>query len=118
MLSYKNSDFPDRCSTVVISHDSVFGALRKRLAHEVSSSAVLSELLEKINLMHATHSAPEQFQNHFDEFVSRSAEYSTVIRPFFPELVGFLPSHRGAGEAGECHCPQPANRPGRATRIA
>lgn len=86
-----NTNFPDERS-VPSCPEAIFAALRTKLAREVSSSAMLAELLEKVNRMQAVHACPAEFQGRFDEFVGRAEEYSTAIRPFFPDLVGFLPS--------------------------
>ncbi len=74
--------------------DAVFAALRAKLAHEVAGSAMLADLLEKVNRMQEVHASPAEFQGRFNEFVGRAEEYSTAIRPFFPDLVGFLPSRQ------------------------
>jgi hypothetical protein len=34
------------------------------------------------------------WSSHYYEFVSRAEEHMDVVRPFFPALVVFLPSHR------------------------
>ncbi len=87
-----NINFPEERS-VPSCPDAVFAALRAKLAREVSGSAMLAELLEKVNRMQEVHACPAEFQGRFNEFVGRAEEYSTAIRPFFPELVGFLPAH-------------------------
>jgi hypothetical protein len=74
--------------------DAVFAGLRIKLAREVSSSAMLADLLQKVNKMQEAHACPAEFEGRFDEFVGRAEEYSTAIRPFFPDLVGFLPPRR------------------------
>lgn len=90
-----NTNFPDE-RFVPSCPDAVFAALRAKLAHEVSGSAMLADLLEKVNKMQEVHACPDEFQGRFDEFVGRAEEYSTAIRPFFPDLVGFLPARRSA----------------------
>jgi hypothetical protein len=82
-----NTDFRDSASTT---GDAVFRSLRAKLAREVSGSAMLSELLEKVNRMQECHDCPEDFKVRFDEFVVRAEEYLHVVRPFFPALVQFL----------------------------
>jgi hypothetical protein len=94
-----NTNFPDERS-VPSCPDAVFAALRAKLAREVSGSAMLADLLEKVNRMQEVHASPAEFQGRFNEFVGRAEEYSTAIRPFFPDLVGFLPS-RQSGQSPE-----------------
>jgi hypothetical protein len=90
-----NTNFPENRS-VPPPPDEVFAALRAKLAREVSGSAMLTDLLEKVNRMQEVHACPAEFQGRFDEFVGRAEEYSTAIRPFFRDLVGFLPSRQSA----------------------
>ena len=90
-----NTNFPEERS-VSSRPDAVFAALRAKLVREVSGSAMLAELLEKVNRMQEVHASPAEFQGRFNEFVGRAEEYSTAIRPFFPDLVGFLPSRQSA----------------------
>jgi hypothetical protein len=80
------SNFKDQNNT---SNNALFSALRSKLAREVCGSAMLADLLQKVNGM-------EQAQ---DEFVGRAEEYSTAIRPFFPDLVGLLPDRQAARAA-------------------
>jgi hypothetical protein len=75
---------------------SVFGSLRAKLAHEVSGSAILAELLGKVNQMQECCEKPHEFQQRFDEFVARAADHLHVVRPFFPMLAQFLPLQRAA----------------------
>lgn len=76
------------------SHDALFAALRAKLKSEVSSSAMLGDLLQKVNGMQEVYDCPTEFKGKFDEFVGRAEEYSTAIRPFYPDLVRFLPDRR------------------------
>ncbi len=76
------------------SRNALFSALRDKLTREVSGSAMLSDLLQKVNGMQAVQTCPAEFQGKFEEFVDRAEEYSTAIRPFFPDLVNLLPSRR------------------------
>ena len=78
----------------IVSHDALFAALRAKLKSEVSGSAMLADLLQKVNGMQEVHTCPAEFKGKFDEFVGRAEEYSTAIRPFFPDLVGFLSDRR------------------------
>ena len=78
------------------SHDAIFASLRAKLCREVSGSAMLLELLEGVNRLQETHTLPEAFKAAFDEFVARADDDISVVRPFFPMLVCFLPSHPGA----------------------
>ena len=43
--------------------------------------------------MQETHTEPEAFKASFDDFVARAEDHISVVRPFFPMLVCFLPSH-------------------------
>ena len=86
------------------SHDAIFASLRAKLCREVSSSAMLLALLERVNKMQAAHSEPAAYKLAFDEFVVRAHDHLEVVRPFFPMLVCFLPSHPAA--AGEPHGPE------------
>jgi hypothetical protein len=88
-----NTNFPDQRPTSP-SPNELFAALRMKLSREVSGSAMLADLLEKVNRMQEVHACPDEFKGRFDEFVGRAEEYSTAIRPFFPDLVSFLPSRR------------------------
>jgi hypothetical protein len=87
-----NSHFPDPPSPTDIA---VFSSLRAKLDREVSSSAMLSELLEIVNRMQECCNGPEDFRARFDEFVVRAEEYLHVVRPFFPALVQFLGPQKG-----------------------
>jgi hypothetical protein len=89
-----NAISPDRYRSIVTAEEAVFDDLRKTLANEVSSSALLSELLQRVNSMRAAQDSPEEFEERFDEFVLRADEHMAVIRPFCPLLVSFLPSRR------------------------
>ena len=89
-----NTDSSDQLQSQVIAQVAVFSALRERLANEVSSSALLAELLKRVTLMQKAQATPEEFEERFYEFVSRAEEHMDVVRPFFPALVVFLLSHR------------------------
>jgi hypothetical protein len=80
-----NTDSPDPAAP-----DMVFSSLRANLSREVSSSAMLSELLERVNAMQECCDCPEDFKLRFNDFVARADEYLHVVRPFFPPLVQFL----------------------------
>ena len=54
-----NTNFPEERS-VSSRPDAVFAALRAKLAREVSGSAMLAELLEKVNRMQEVHASPSQ----------------------------------------------------------
>ncbi len=69
----------------------VFATLREKIACEVSGSAMLADLLEKLNGMQEACARPADFKIHFDEFVARAADYSEIVQPFLPELVELLP---------------------------
>jgi hypothetical protein len=75
-----------------------FSSLRNTLADEVSSSAMLADLLQKVNRMQASHERPDEFKVRFDEFVVRAEDYMCVVGPFFPTLVRFLSLHRRVEE--------------------
>jgi hypothetical protein len=83
------------------SRDAVFASLRARLAGEVSSSAVLADLLDKLNRMQEAQARPGDFKASLDAFITRAEEHLDVVRPFFPVLVQFLPSHRELRAAAE-----------------
>jgi hypothetical protein len=87
-----NTGFPDPAS---IARVEVFSSLRSKIAREVSGSAMLSELLERVNKMQQCHDCPEDFKVRFEEFVIRAEEHLHVVRPFFPVLIQFLPGHEG-----------------------
>jgi hypothetical protein len=70
-----------------------FTSLREKLAREVSGSAMLSELLEKLNGMQETCARPADFKVRFDEFVARAAEHRDLVWPFLPQLMRFLPTY-------------------------
>jgi hypothetical protein len=53
------------------SHAAVFASLRAKLAGEVSSSAVLADLLEKLNRMQEAQARPGEFKESFDAFIAR-----------------------------------------------
>src|SRR5271170_4993046 len=99
-----NTYSSDRCPTAAVAQDAVFSALREKLAHEISSSAMLADLLERVNRMQETQANPERFKEQFDEFVYRAEEYIDLVRGFFPTLVSFLPAHPVADKAVEPHC--------------
>ena len=83
------------------SHAAVFASLRAKLAGEVSSSAVLADLLEKLNRMQKAQARPGEFKVSFDAFIARADEHLEVLRPFFPVLVQFLPAHKELHAAAE-----------------
>ena len=83
------------------SHDAVFASLRAKLAGEVSSSAMLADLLEKLNGMQEAQTRPADFTKRFDAFVARADEHLDVVRPFFPVLVQFLLAHKDSLAAAE-----------------
>jgi hypothetical protein len=62
---------------------------------DVSSSALLAELLEAVTMMQKAQANPEEFKRRFDRFVSRSEEQWDVIRQFLPALVVFLRTSSG-----------------------
>lgn len=76
------------------STDAVFASLRQKLCLEVSGSAILSELLWKLNRMQEAHQRPVEFKSRFEEFVARAAEHQAVVRPFYPHLVRFFAANR------------------------
>ena len=88
---------PNRLHSATATQVAVFTALREKLANEVSSSALLAQLLEKVTLMQKAQANPEEFKKRFNEFVSRAEEQLEVIRPFFPALLAFLPCDPSAG---------------------
>jgi hypothetical protein len=75
--------------------DAVFASLRAKLAGEVESSAMLADLLQKLNGMQEAQARPADFKERFDVFVARAKEYLEVVRPFIPALVQFLPARMG-----------------------
>ena len=86
-----NTYFPDQST----SHEAIFASLRAKLCKEVSGSAMLLALLQRVNSMQETHTEPKAFKASFDDFVARADDHISVVRPFFPMLVCFLPSHPG-----------------------
>lgn len=93
-----NTSSPDPYQNSYL-NSAVFADLRKTLVGRVPSSAVLADLLEKVNSMQETQHSPEGFEDHFQQFVARAEDCMTVVRPFFPDLVRFLPSHRASAAA-------------------
>jgi hypothetical protein len=83
------------------SRDPVFASLRAKLAGEVSSSAVLADLLDKLNRMQEAQARPRDFKESLDAFIARAEEHLDVVRPFFPVLVQFLLSHKESHMAAE-----------------
>ena len=88
-----NIDFPQELGSA---GDAVFASLRAKLAGEVESSAMLADLLQKLNGMQEAQARPTDFKERFDVFVARAEEYLEVVRPFIPALVQFLPAHMGS----------------------
>jgi hypothetical protein len=88
-----NIDFPQELGST---GDAVFASLRAKLAGEVESSAMLVDLLQKLNGMQEAQARPGDFEERFDVFVARAEEYPEVVRPFIPALVQFLPAHMGS----------------------
>ena len=76
--------------------DAVFASLRARLTGEVESSAMLADLLQKLNGMQEAQARPADFKERFDVFLARAEEYLEVLRPLIPALVQFLPAHMGS----------------------
>ncbi len=97
-----NAYFPDQSK----SQEAIFASLRTTLCREVSGSAMLLALLEKVNRLQETHTEPDEFKASFDYFVARADDQISVVRPFFPMLVCFLPSHPGTiaeSDGPECY---------------
>ena len=88
-----NIDFPQESGSA---GDAVFASLRAKLAGEVESSAMLADLLPKLNGMQEAQARPADFKERFDVFVASAEEYLEVLRPFIPALVQFLPAHMGS----------------------
>jgi hypothetical protein len=86
---------------IAASPSAVFSALREKLTIEVSSSAKLAELLEKVSLMLKAQANPVEFRRTFLEFVDRAEEHLELIQPFFPALVIFLPPPQYSTRAAE-----------------
>jgi hypothetical protein len=93
-----NIDFPQELGSA---GDAVFASLRAKLASEVESSAMLADLLQKLNGMQEAQARPADFKERFDVFVARAEEYLEVVRPFIPALVQFLPAHMGVSGIGK-----------------
>ena len=89
-----NAYFPNEST----SHDAIFASLRAKLCREVSGSAMLLALLERVNSMQETHTQPDAFKASFDDFVARADDHISVVRSFFPMLACFLPFHPGRME--------------------
>ena len=64
-----NTHFPAPPSPTDVA---VFSSLRAKLVRELSGSAMLSELLEKVNRMQECCECPEDFKVRFDEFCRES----------------------------------------------
>ena len=75
-----NAYFPDQST----SHEAIFASLRAKLCREVSGSAMLLALLQRVNSMQESHTEPEAFKASFDDFVARADDHISVVRPFFP----------------------------------
>ena len=88
-----NIDFPQELGSAGVA---VFASLRATLAGEVESSAMLADLLQKLNGMQEAQGRPADFKERFDMFVARAEEYLEVVRPFIPALVQFLPAQMGS----------------------
>src|SRR5580704_4751768 len=88
-----NIDFPQELGS---DGDAVFASLRAKLVGEVESSAMLADLLQKLNGMQEAQARPADFKERFDMFVARAEEYQEVVRPFIPALVRFLPAQMGS----------------------
>jgi hypothetical protein len=84
-----NIDFPQELGSA---GDAVFASLRTKLAGEVEGSAMLPNLLQKLNGMQEAQARPADFKERFDVFAARAE----VVRPFIPALVQFLPAHWGS----------------------
>jgi hypothetical protein len=92
---------PPQESKMAASHHVVFASLRAKLVDEIGSSAMLADLLQKLNGMQQAQARPADFKERFDAFVARADEYLDVVRPFFPLLVQFLPAHKELRTAAE-----------------
>jgi hypothetical protein len=78
-------------NTTATSCSTAFGSLREEIAREVSGSAMLADLLEKLNGMQEACARPADFKKRFDEFVVRAADHLDIVQPFLPKLRRFLP---------------------------
>jgi hypothetical protein len=87
------TDSPGRSSSY-IPQAGAFESIRSNLSRQSFGSATLLELLVRINCMEQNSASPCDFKVCFDEFVTASRYHEELVRPFFPMLVQFLPSHR------------------------
>ena len=71
------------------SRNAVFASLRAKLTGEVSSSAVLADLLDKLNRMQEAQGRPGEFKASFEAFIARADEHLEVLRPFFRSWCNF-----------------------------
>jgi hypothetical protein len=90
---------PDERTTC---HDELFAALRANLKSEVTGSAMLSDLLQKVNGMQEVQTCPVEFKGKFDEFVGRAEEYSTAIRSIRIWLDTCLKADRSQRKTAAC----------------
>jgi hypothetical protein len=79
----------------------VFATLRATLASEVSSSAVLADLLEKLNAMQGSQESPDAFRPLFEAFLARAEDNMDVVRPYLPALAEFLEPAAEVADAEE-----------------
>ena len=89
----------------------VFATLREEIACEVSGSAMLADLLEKLNGMQEACARPADFKIRFDIFVARAADYRDVVQPFLPELVRLLPKDAQQKASSEHSLIEPHGKP-------
>jgi hypothetical protein len=62
-----------------------------KLAGEVESSAILADLLQKLNGMQEAQARPADFKKRLDAFVARAEEYLEVVRPFIRRWCNSCP---------------------------
>ncbi|MGE7912492.1 GLUG motif-containing protein [Lysinibacillus xylanilyticus] len=73
---------------IIINSENVFTELKREVAQikELEIQKELLNLIEKMESCKGTRS----FKEHYKNFISRSADYMTLLTPFLPKLTEFI----------------------------
>ncbi|WP_281217280.1 hypothetical protein [Lysinibacillus capsici] len=85
-----DSEFKDSTSSVeiTINSESVFNELKREVL-KVNEVEIQKELLNLIEKMESSQGT-KTFKEHFNNFISRSADYMTLVTPFLPKLIEII----------------------------
>lgn len=73
---------------IITNSENVFAELKREVAQidELEKQKELLSLIEKMEISKGTKS----FREHYNNFISKSADYMTLLVPFLPKLTEFI----------------------------